>query len=210
VRRRSLPAPTPTAGIDWPRLPLPYVANVCFRCFSRFKGMLQLFLMDVTKVDWGCCTCCKCFRGMLQAFVQNVSSVPDVCCKRFDPDVCICFTHMLQQHVPYVSSVLEYVASVLSRCFIYYNDHVASVCSKCFICFSRMLQLFHLSATKVDISVGVFSKEERASAGVMAASAVSWRQRSTEGRAGVRAGAHTPVGVMIPGCLKTSTNRQVG
>jgi hypothetical protein len=57
VRRRSPPALTPTARIDQPRLSLPYVANVCSRCFSRFKGMLQLILMDVAKVDRRCCTC---------------------------------------------------------------------------------------------------------------------------------------------------------
>jgi hypothetical protein len=50
VRRRSLLALTPTAGINQPRLPLPYDANVCF---SRFKGMLELFLIDVAKVDRG-------------------------------------------------------------------------------------------------------------------------------------------------------------
>jgi hypothetical protein len=39
--------------------------------------------------------------------------------------------------------------------------------------FSRMLQLFHLSVVKVDPNVGLFSEEERASAGAMAVSAVS-------------------------------------
>jgi hypothetical protein len=53
VRRRSPLALTPTAGINRPRLLLPYDANVCFRCFSRFKDMLQLFLIDVAKVDRG-------------------------------------------------------------------------------------------------------------------------------------------------------------
>jgi hypothetical protein len=98
-------APTPTPGIDRPRPILPYVANICFK---RFRGMLQLFHMDVAKVDRICCICCKCFIGMLQAFLQNVSSVPDVCCKRFGIDmfhtyvatVCskcfICFSHVLQ------------------------------------------------------------------------------------------------------------------
>ena len=82
---RALPsAPTPTDRIDRLRLPLPYVVNICFRCFSYFKGMLQLFLMDVAKVDRGCC---KCFKDMLQEFIQNVSSVLNVCCKRFDLDV---------------------------------------------------------------------------------------------------------------------------
>jgi hypothetical protein len=70
-----------------------HVASVCFKCFRCFRGVLQLFHMNVAKVDRGCCTCyicCKCFRGMLQVFqrfVQNVSSVLDVCCKRFDLDI---------------------------------------------------------------------------------------------------------------------------
>ena len=85
-----------------------HVASVCFKCFRRFRGMLELFYMDVAKVDQGCCTYCKCFRGMLQLFhmdvakvdqgcctyckcfrgvVQNVSFVPDVCCKRSDLDI---------------------------------------------------------------------------------------------------------------------------
>ena len=81
-----------------------------------------------------------------------------------------------------------YVASVLSGCYICYNDYIASVCSKCLIYFSRMLQLFHLSVAKVDLNVGLFSEEERASAGAMAAVAVSWRQR----RVGVRTGARGP------------------
>jgi hypothetical protein len=40
VRYRSPLAPTLTAEINRLRLPLPYVANVCFRYFSRFKGTL--------------------------------------------------------------------------------------------------------------------------------------------------------------------------
>jgi hypothetical protein len=75
----------------------------------------------------------------------------------------------------------RYVASVLSGCYIYYNDYVASVCFKCFICFYHMLELFHLSVAKLDLNVGLFSEKERASAGAMVASAVSWQQRSTGG-----------------------------
>jgi hypothetical protein len=55
-----------------------------------------------------------------------------------------------------------------------------------------MLQLFDLSVAKLDLNVGLFSEEERASMGAMAASAVSWRQRSTGGRASVRAGVRGP------------------
>ena len=77
---------------------------------------------------------------------------------------------MLQQHVPYVFRRMLQVF-YLDIC---YNDYIGSVYSKCFICFSRMLQLFHLSVAKVDLNVGLFSEEERASAGAMAASTVSW------------------------------------
>jgi hypothetical protein len=43
----------PTAGIDRTRFSLSFVANVCFRYFNRFKGMMQLFFIDVVKVDQG-------------------------------------------------------------------------------------------------------------------------------------------------------------
>ena len=53
--------------------------------------MLQVFRMDVAKVDWDVASvseaCCECFRGMLQAFVQNDLSVSDICCKCFYLDV---------------------------------------------------------------------------------------------------------------------------
>ena len=43
------------------------VANVCFKCFRCFRGMLQLFHMDVAKVDWD---------------VAYAASVSDAYCKR--------------------------------------------------------------------------------------------------------------------------------
>jgi hypothetical protein len=91
VRRRSPPTPTPTTGIDRLRLPLPYVANVCFRCFNRFKGMLQLILMDVAKVDRECS-------------VAHIASVSEACCKRLFK-----IFYLFQ----------TYVASVLIRMFAY-------------------------------------------------------------------------------------------
>jgi hypothetical protein len=86
--------------------------------------------------------------------VIHVASVLEVCCKSLFK-----MFHLFQ----------TYVASVLSGCCICYNGYIASVCSKYFICFSRMLQLFHLSAAKVDLDVGWSSEEERSSAGAMAA-----------------------------------------
>jgi hypothetical protein len=58
-------APISTPGIDRPRAPLPYVANVCFKCFKCFGGMLQVFHMDIVKVNWDVAyvvsVCSKCF-----------------------------------------------------------------------------------------------------------------------------------------------------
>jgi hypothetical protein len=65
--------------------------------------MLQVFYVDVAKVDWDVASVSKA----LQAFAQNVSSVSDVCCKCFDLDVA------------YVSHI--YVATVCSKCFSRFN-----------------------------------------------------------------------------------------
>jgi hypothetical protein len=89
---RAPPALTPTVGIDRSKLLVPYDANVCFRCFSRFKGMLQLFLMDVAKVD-------RRMLHMLHLFQKHVASVCSKCficfqtyvCNRFLFGYCICF-----------------------------------------------------------------------------------------------------------------------
>jgi hypothetical protein len=65
------------------------VASVCFMCFRCFRSMLQLFYIDIAKVDRRYCTCCKYFRVMLvvfKRFVQNILFVPNACCKRYDLD----------------------------------------------------------------------------------------------------------------------------
>jgi hypothetical protein len=72
VRRRSPLALTLIAGVDRPRLLLPYVANICFRCFSRFKGILQLFLLDVANVD-------QRMLYILQVFQKHVANVYSKC-----------------------------------------------------------------------------------------------------------------------------------
>jgi hypothetical protein len=92
---------------------------------------------------------------------------------------------MLQQHVQYVFHLFQtYVASVLSGCCICYNDYVASVCLNVLFVSVVYCNCFILSVAKVNLNVGLFSEEEGASAGAMAASAVSWRHRSIGGRAG--------------------------
>jgi hypothetical protein len=86
---RAPPALTPTVGINWSKLPVPYDANICF---SRFKGTLQLFLMDVAKVD-------RRMLHMLHMFQKHVASVCSKCficfqtyvCNHFLFGYCICF-----------------------------------------------------------------------------------------------------------------------
>ena len=124
-------------------------------------------------------TCCKSLFKMFHLFQTYV---PSILIRMFAYVSHICCNNMFYMFNMFQTNV----ASVLSGCCTCYNDYVVSVCSKCFICFSRMLQLFHLSVAKVDLNVELFSKEERASAGAMVTSAVSWRQRSIEGRTGTR------------------------
>jgi hypothetical protein len=68
--------------------------------------------------------------------------------------------------------VIHVCCKSLFKIFHLFQTHVASVLyellhfaanvrSKCFICFRHMLQLFHLSVAKVDLVVGLLSKEER-------------------------------------------------
>jgi hypothetical protein len=100
ARRISLPAPTLTAGIDRPGLPLPNVAYVCFKCFRRFKYMLQLFHLDVAKVNRGMLhmlhICCKCFqRHVASVCLKMFHLFLDICCNRFLFGCCICCNSML-------------------------------------------------------------------------------------------------------------------
>ena len=56
-----------------------HVASVCFKCFRCFRGMLEVFHVDVEKVDRD---------------VADVGSLLEACCKRFFKmfhlsDVCV-------------------------------------------------------------------------------------------------------------------------
>jgi hypothetical protein len=127
---RSPPSPTLTTGINRPSLPLLYVAYVCFKCFRSFRCMLQLFHMDVAKVDRGCCTCCNCFRGMLQAYVLSVSDVSEVCF------ICGFRTHVASVFIWISHMFHTYVACVLfGYCvWLQWFSSVLEACFKCFNC----------------------------------------------------------------------------
>jgi hypothetical protein len=62
------------------------VIHICFKCFRCFRLMLQVFHLDVAKVDLDvaksgsrCCKsgsgCCMCCYGYTRIFVAHVSSV---------------------------------------------------------------------------------------------------------------------------------------
>jgi hypothetical protein len=88
------------------------VATICFKCFSYFKRMLQVFHLNVTYVavvihvcykyvfqmfqlfyvdvacfSSECCICCSGYTRMLQMYILNVSPISNVCCKCFYLDV---------------------------------------------------------------------------------------------------------------------------
>jgi hypothetical protein len=58
-----------------------YVANVCFKCFRCFRYILQMFHIDVVKVDWDVTyvasvleVCCKCLFKIFHLFQTYVAS----------------------------------------------------------------------------------------------------------------------------------------
>jgi hypothetical protein len=96
--------------------------------------MLQLFYLDVAKVD----------RGMLQMFQMHVASV---CSKYF-----ICF----QMYVVIVFyQYVAYIAAVCSKRFSLMFQQVVSCCKLqvfyfgCFVCFTHMLQEHVLNISSV-------------------------------------------------------------
>jgi hypothetical protein len=112
----------------------PYVANVCFNYCRYFRGMLQVFCIDVAKVDWDICIRCNGYTCMLQAFVSNVSSIFSyACCKCFYLDV------------TYVLHICLQVFLSGCRTYMFCNDF-SSVLDIFRKCFRRMFQVFHLSS----------------------------------------------------------------
>jgi hypothetical protein len=106
-----------------------HVVSLCFKCFRCFIQMLQVFHLDVAKIDRDIAhvsmtihVCFKCKFQMLHLFFQTFAANVLFGC-------CICFTRTLQ---------------------VFYLG-VAYVCNgfqlfcKCFSCFIHMLQVFHLN-----------------------------------------------------------------
>jgi hypothetical protein len=89
---RTLPAPTPTVGIAWPRPP------------TYYKRMFQVFQMFCRYVSCRCCKsrlecyiCCNGYIRMLQVSVPNVSSIFFIrMLQVYLSGCCIYFTHKLE------------------------------------------------------------------------------------------------------------------
>jgi hypothetical protein len=103
-----------------------HVVSICFKCFRCFISMLQVFYMDVTKVD---------------REVAYVIMVVHVCCQLLFS----CFICFLE---------LYYVVSVLFGCCIHFHVYVASVLSGCYVCLCNSFKYF--SGVSVSVSDACF------------------------------------------------------
>ena len=90
-----------------PRMLQACVASVCFKCFRCFICMLQVFHVDVAKVDrdityvaMAIHVCCKRLFQMFQLFQMDVARVLSRCCVYF-----MCFKCMLHMFYLYVAKV---------------------------------------------------------------------------------------------------------
>jgi hypothetical protein len=90
------------------------VVSVCFECLRCFGGILQVFHMDVTKVDQDVSyvtmvvhVCCKCMFQMFHLFFKCMLQVYLYGC---------CLTHMLQIYYLNVAMFFNDFSSVF-RCF---------------------------------------------------------------------------------------------
>jgi hypothetical protein len=84
--RPHTPATAVTPRCRWRRRPYqdtPHVANISFKYFRCFKGTLQVFHVDVVKVDRDVAHGAMAIHVCFEVYVPNVSSVSDVCCKCF-------------------------------------------------------------------------------------------------------------------------------
>ena len=137
-----------------------HVASLCFEYFRCFRCMLQVFQMDVVKVDRDVAYVAMVVhvycKGLLPMFHLCFS---DACCKCVYLDVayvlhirCMCFIWVLHM----VAIVSKCVACVFLQVF---QKHVSSV-STAFRC---MLQLFYLDVSKVNWMLHLSSPPSAAS-----------------------------------------------
>jgi hypothetical protein len=122
-------------------LPSSDIASICFKFSRYFICMLQMFHVDVVKVDWDVAmtihVCCKRLFQMFQLFQTDVAHVLFGCCIRL--------TLMLQLLHPDVTCFHTYVASVFiwmlhmfcngyTRVSLMFQTYVASISTISDVC----------------------------------------------------------------------------
>jgi hypothetical protein len=60
-----------------------YVSSICFKCFSRFRRMLQVFHLDVAKVDLDIACVAMAIHACFKHIFQVFHLFSYVCCKYF-------------------------------------------------------------------------------------------------------------------------------
>ena len=81
-----------------------YVSSVCSNCFICFRRILQVFYVDVARVDLDVAYTCmlqayvsKCFKRILQVFYLDVAKI----------ELNVAYTCMLQAYVSSVCSCFK-------------------------------------------------------------------------------------------------------
>jgi hypothetical protein len=111
------------------------VSDVRCKCFIWLLHMFHTYVASVLS------RYCICFTHMLQVCYLDGACVWHIFCKCFIW-ICICLTHMLQ--------VFHLNVSYFCSGYTCFPD-ILDVCCKCFDNFGRMLQVFYLDITKVDL-----------------------------------------------------------
>ena len=106
----------------------------------------------------------QCFNWYSHDWACMIRMLDDAWYAWFAVPKCRHNTGVLQEN-SFLLQWSSYSHVYISRFRVYMDQR--SVCSKCFIYFNRTLQLFYLSVAKLDLDVGLFSEEERASVGAV-------------------------------------------
>jgi hypothetical protein len=118
-----------------------HVVSIYFNCFRSFRGTLQLFHIDITKIDWDVAfvVMAICFRRILQVFLFGycICFIPQV----FLYGCCVCFEMTFQVF----SRCFLNVSNAYFNCFICFQTLVASVSSRCFKSKSGVTHVYNMS-----------------------------------------------------------------
>jgi hypothetical protein len=115
---------------------LPYVAYVCFKCFRHFRCMLQIFHLDVVKVDRG-------MLHMLQVFQRHVARVRSKCFICFHLFIAI-FFYLDVAYVSHICCNSMFQMFQLFQSYVAASGFMLQIANLDVSCVSHMLQV-HVS-----------------------------------------------------------------